>query len=134
MPEVIRLPTSAPLAKPGVCEIKAFRDMKDMFAACQRLGQIGVAVGPTGCGKTTAAQAFAEKSYLAFYVRLTTTANATQPFLVKLCAALNTFCSPNSAKSELFDVAVNRLQSRDRPLIIIDEMIPVAESHDSRQL
>ncbi|MEI7606678.1 MAG: AAA family ATPase [Rhodospirillaceae bacterium] len=122
MPEVIKLPSSASLAKPGVCEIKAFRDLQDMLIFCQRIGQIGISVGPTGCGKTTTTQAFVDKNLRTFYVRLTTVSNTVQPFLVKLCEALGTYGATNLGKADLFDQAVRKLGRHDHALIIVDEM------------
>lgn len=124
MSEVVRLSTSHPTDKPEHCELTAFRECRDLFALCRNMRQLGVAVGPTGCGKTTAAKAFAAKESGVGYIRLTTTANTTQPFLVKLCGALRIYASPNLGKADLFDLVIGELGRpyRSTDLLIVDEM------------
>lgn len=124
MSEVVRLAASLPADKPEHCELTAYRECHDLFAVCQRMGQIGLAIGPTGCGKTTAAKAFAATVDGASYIRLTTTANTVQPFLVKLCGALCIYAAPNLGKADLFDLIVSELARsyRGKRLVIVDEM------------
>lgn len=122
MSEVVRLPTVEPENKPEHCELMAYRELHELFTVCRRMGQIGTATGPTGCGKTTAAKAFAEAGR-ARYIRLTTTANTVQPFLVKLCAAVGAYATPNLGRADLFDLAVDKLDTSFGPrLLIVDEM------------
>ncbi len=124
MSDVIRLHSTVPAGKPPHCEIKAYRDLHNLFSVCRRTGSIGVASGPTGCGKTTAAMAFAAGERDAIYVRMTAAANTMQPFLVKLAAAMRTYATPNLGKAELFDIVAERLgrASASTPVVIVDEM------------
>jgi DNA transposition AAA+ family ATPase len=124
MSEVVRLSTSLPGNKPEHCELTAYRECHDLFDLCRRMGQIGISTGPTGCGKTTAAKAFAAKESGASYIRLTTTANTTQPFLVKLSGILRIYASPNLGKADLFDLVVTELTRSycGKKLLIVDEM------------
>ncbi|HYH19128.1 MAG TPA: AAA family ATPase [Azospirillum sp.] len=108
------------LVKP--CGIQAFREAEDTFTMCRRLGQIGVIVGTTGTGKTTAAKAHAEGNKAStVYMRLPIVANTPQPFLVRLCRAAGCDYAPNMGKAELSEELVICLRATPGMLVIIDE-------------
>jgi DNA transposition AAA+ family ATPase len=124
MSEVIRLTSSSPANKPEHCPLTAYRELHDLFTTCRRTQQIGVAVGPTGSGKTTAAKAYAaDWRNNAAYLRINTTINAGQPFLNKLCAAVRAYPPQGSSKADFLDAVKERVvQSYGVGLIILDEM------------
>lgn len=116
--EVVSLPLQRQANKSAVCETTAYREIWDTLDLCQRLGQIGVITGPTGCGKTTACRAFA-KDKNAQYLRITIASNSAQPFLYRLCDVIGCYPPQNAGKHSLYELAVNQLRAGD--LLIIDE-------------
>ena len=131
MSEVIRLTSSSPpnkpeLCPPELCPLTAYRELHALFATCRRTKQIGVAVGPTGSGKTTAAKAYAAAdaySSEVAYLRINTTINAGQPFLNKLCAAVRAYPPHGSGKADFLDAIKEMIvRSYGVRLIILDEM------------
>lgn len=108
------------LEKP--CAIQAFRGASDLLDVCRRQRQIGVVVGTTGTGKTTAAKAHA-KAHPAdtVYLRLPVVANTPQPFLVRLSRAAGLPHATHTGKADLSEELVSFLRSKPGKLVIIDE-------------
>ncbi|SMH32046.1 AAA family ATPase [Azospirillum agricola] len=108
------------LEKP--CAIQAFREAGDTLALCRRLRQIGVIVGTTGTGKTTAAKAHADAhGATTVYMRLPVFAATPQPFLVRLCRAAGLPHAPHMGKAELAEELIGFLRAKPGVLVIIDE-------------
>lgn len=120
MTEPLNIVDPEALEKP--CAIQAFRDVGDTLALCRRLRQIGVIVGTTGTGKTTAAKAHADAhGTTTVYLRLPVFAASPQPFLVRLCRAAGVPHASHMGKAELAEELIGFLRSKSGMLVIIDE-------------
>lgn len=120
MTEVQTIVDPDALGKP--CAIRAFQDVGHTLAMCRRLRQIGVIVGTTGAGKTTAAKAHAEAHpTTTVYMRLPVFAATLQPFLVRLSRAAGLPPTSLTGKAELAEDLIGFLRSKPGILVIIDE-------------
>lgn len=104
------------------CAIKAFLEAGRTLATCRRQRQIGVIVGTTGTGKTTAVKAHAEAHRAkTVYMRLPVFAATAQPFLVRLCQAAGLPHASHMGKAELAEDLIDFLRGKPGMLVIIDE-------------
>lgn len=121
MSEVISLHKDDAPANPGFCLTPTARDITSLLTFCQRYGQIGVVVGDSGTGKSTAVQAFQEAHSGVVYCRMTKAAAKLQPGLVRLAHGLGAYVSQNGGANELYQDIRRTLELRSDLLLILDE-------------
>lgn len=125
MAEVHTLPRLEPPEKATFCLTATARHIFALLTASQRNGLLGVVLGESGCGKSTAITEFARVTQNVHLCRMPETAKGVQPGLLRVARTLGAapLLGPNSGACELHLEIVNSLSIWGRPstLLILDE-------------
>ena len=102
MSNVTNLHADPPQANSGFCMTLNAQRMMALFSTCQDRGELGLLVGESGVGKTTAALAYAREAndLGATYCRMIGAAAKRQPGMIRIADALGSKVSPNASAYE----------------------------------